>query len=506
MEQIMHSRAFATLEIVIALAIISFTVGSITLLSYEGQSALLSGDIHDEAIARAETLLENARVDAHTDERYTTDVSTSSDGTISSSLTIGDSVYDPYAVRLASAHVWWKDRMGATQSITIASMLTDYMNAQAYDTCGALGGDWTHVAINNHSIRAGALLPATPPTGHTYSIANPVTSIDVYRGIMSVAIGTTSNKLNDSFFVFDIHDPNNWIFKGGADTNSASIDGIESIASNGSYVFAANGHTANFKTCHTSASCAQLQVIDITKPTGPSVVANLTIPTSTAPFLNGSGGQAVGKTITVIGNYAYLGLTKSASGPEFNIIDVHDPIHPVWVGGYAVGAGVSSIDVRRGYASIATDSSTHELLILDVRDPANPIFQSAYNVYDNKGWGNGSSVFVIGTTTYLGLTFAAGAPDLYTLNTIDRSIPKVISTATASSSIIGLIVRPKNAFLLTTSGQTLQVDSGLDQVAPQRINTIALPGNGRTIDCEQNTLYVGSNGNGGFISDIHAGL
>ncbi|MDB5188193.1 MAG: hypothetical protein JWO50_713 [Candidatus Kaiserbacteria bacterium] len=506
MESLVYSRAFSTIEIVIALAIISCTVGSMALISYEGQSILLSGTMHNQAIVHAETMLENAQVAAHADERSLANLATSSDGVFTSTLTIGDSSYDPYAVRLATTKVSWSDRGGALQTVTMVSALTDYMNALSYDTCGALGGNWAHASINNHKISIGDLLPPTQPAGHTYSTSNPVTSVDVYRGIMSIAVGTTSNKLNDSFFVVDVQDPNNWIYKGGIDTNSSSIDGLENIASNGSYVFAANGHAANFKTCHTSASCAQLQVLAITNPVNPTVVANFTIPTSSTPFLNGSGGQAVGKTIILIGGYVYLGLTKSAGGPEFNIIDVHDPLHPRWVGGYVVGAGVSDIDVRRGYAYIATDSSTHELLILDVNDPTNPTLVSQYNVYDNKGWGNGSSVNVIGTTTYLGLTFAAGAPDLYTLNTIDRSTPMVISTATASSSIIGMIVRPQYAFLLTTTGQSLQVDSDLLQIAPHRVATIALPGNGRAIDCEQNTLYVGSSASGGFISDIHAGL
>lgn len=499
-------RGFATLEIVIALGIISFTVGSIALLGYEGRSSLLGGSLQDEALIRAQTLIENSRASTHSDSRLLSDVASSSDGIFTSSLTTGDSSYDSYMVHTATARVAWSDRFHTDHQSVLTTAMTDYMNAGAYDTCAALGGDWTTPTIENHQVVPGGMLSNTPPAGHTFSTRNSVSSVDVYRGIMSVTIATTSAKSNDSFFTIDVHSDHAWKYLGGIDTNNASIDGLESIAGNGYYVFAANGHTANWSTCKTGPSCAQLQVIDISAPSQPRVVANFTIPTSTTPFVTGLGGQAVGKSITLIGNYVYLGLTKSATGPEFNIIDVHDPLHPVWVGGYTVGAGVSAIDVRRGFAYVASDSATHELLILDVHNPASPVLAGSYNVYDSRGWGNGNSVYSIGTSTYLGLTFAAGAPDLYVLDTFNRSTPTKVSTSKISSTIAGLIARSTRAFLLTTTAQSLYVFAVSNAQTLTLTNTIALPGVGRVMDCERNTLYIGSNATSGVITLVQPRL
>src|SRR6185295_20334181 len=103
---------------------------------------------------------------------------------------------------------------------------------------------------------------------------------------------------------------------------SSSDDGLNAVtvAPSGAktYAYVGNAHDPNFKTCTQGASCSQMQVIDVSSSTAPSVVssANFLLPTSTAPFVWGnspSGGndQAVGKSIFYNNGYIYLGLTTT---------------------------------------------------------------------------------------------------------------------------------------------------------------------------------------------------
>ena len=491
------TEGFITIEIVIALAILTLTIGGLAQLLDMSQSSGARTSLKQEALSRAEILLEQARSEAQADSRLLHGYSIHDD-VFDESIIIGDAIVDPYLVRSVTAHVSWPWGV-ATDTISLSIATTDYQNASSFDTCGSLDGDWFHTTVSTHSIVSGSLLPGTSPSGHTFSVTNPVAGLDIYRGVLVVGVATTSIKTNDTLFVFDaIH----WTYLGSVDTNSASIDGTSAVVHNGSYAFVANPHTANFRTCRAGPSCSQMQVVDIRDPHNPAVVSNVLIATSSGPMVAGSGGQAVGKSIVLIGTTIYLGLTKTSTGPEFNVFDVSNPLLPVWLGGYRIGAGVSAIDVRNGYAYIATDSSQQELLILDVRDPRNPTLVGSYNVSDLIGWGNGNSVYTLGTTTYLGLTFAAGAPDVYVLSSLNRLVPFGLSTTTASSTVAGMVARVGKLFVLNTTAGLVQLFDTSVITSPIRVVQYPIPGQGRVLDCERNTLYVGSTATSGTVTTL----
>lgn len=489
-------RAFITIELVFALAIMALTVGALADIAGVATQGHGRSSVRYEALSHAHMALASLREDAQIDERLVHGSDTH-DGIFDTSITIGDAPDDPYTEHTATAHVSWTNDFG-TSSQDLTTIITDYQNAQSFDTCGSLDGDWTHAQHLSHALVAGDLLPNTPPSGHLFGTQNPLGGLDVYRGIAIAGLSSKSAKTNDSLFLFDTH---SWTYLGSINTNGASVDGTAGVVQNGSYVFVANPHSANFKTCRVGPSCAQVQVVDIRDPHVPTVVANTLLATSSGAMVMGNNGQAVGKSIALAGTTLYLGLTKSATGPEFNMFDVSSATQPVWRGGYTVGAGVSAIDVRGGYAYIATDSSSHELVILDVRDPADPVLIGSYNVTDGIGWGSGNSVYVMGTTTYLGLTYAAGMPDLYVLSSLDRLTPFDLSTATASSTIAGIIARVGHVFVLNTTAQKLQLFDTTGALPVQQ-GSFTLAGQGKVLDCERNTLYIGSTASNGTIDTL----
>ena len=62
--------------------------------------------------------------------------------------------------------------------------------------------------------------------------------------------------------------------------------------------------------------------------------------------------------------------TKTATGPEFHIVNVATSSSPQEVGSKEIGADVNSIFVAGNTAYLATSDPNEELKIFDVSDPA----------------------------------------------------------------------------------------------------------------------------------------
>lgn len=266
-------------------------------------------------------------------------------------------------------------------------------------------------------------------------------------------------------------------FISGLGTNSAVQTGFNAVTTNGPFAYIAT---------NSGSSSGQLQIINI-QQNPPVVVSTLKIPSVT-----GSGGQGIGKSIFYSHGYVFLGLTKTLTRPEFNIIDVIDPTQPTWIGGYRVGNAVNAIEVRNNYAYIATPNA-QELITLDVSNPTNPHVVGGYQAPDDIG--NGKSLYTVGNTLYFGRTVTGSNPELYIL---DNTNPENLISSTGSyeigSSINSLIVRDSLAFLITTNGQFQIYNIASSTDITPFTSTIALPsgGIGDSMDCEGNTLFITS--------------
>lgn len=343
--------------------------------------------------------------------------------------------------------------------------------------------NWSPSDIN--SANFGVAIAVTGSSGSTNRVAN----------VDNVQITITYIK---EFYILNVTNPSNPTLIAGLGSNSGIATGFNAVATDGRYAFVAT---------NAGPASGQLQVIDASS-TSPVLISTFKI-----PGVTGTGSQAIGQTIFYKDGFVYVGLAKTASGPEFNIIDVHNPASPVWLGGYAVGNGVNSILVKGKYAYLATPNA-QELTILDIGDPTHPLAVGGYDAPDSVG--NGKSLSLVGDSLYLGRTVTASNPELYILddsNPATSTLPSPLGTREISSSVNSLIIRDYLAFLTTTNSQfqiwNIASTTNISSYAPAL--TLPNSGVGGSMDCEGNFLYAlsvptsGAFANKGFLSIITAG-
>ncbi|HUO56447.1 MAG TPA: hypothetical protein VMU27_03375 [Candidatus Paceibacterota bacterium] len=490
----------------IAITLMLSTIGSVALLSFSNQSLLADSRSQEIALQIAQSLLRNEMAAASEDFRQVNSVATTTDGIFQSSLSVSDVALAEYTEKHTTALVSWIDQAHTLREISIPQIVTDYNDPDTLDTCDPeLSGNWSTPSVRTYELKSGDLLPSTPPTGHSFSANNPISTLDVYRGRLYIGISKKAAASNDSFFVFDLTNPlQKPTYLGSVDTNASVTEGPNDILIAGNDAYIANSHVSNFKSCKPSDNCSQLQIFSVSNPASISAPIDILMPTSSAPFVTGtSTGQALGNTLFYKNGYLYLGLTKTATGPEFNIIDVHDRMNPRWVSGFSIGATVNQIYVRGNYAYLADDDKSREFIVLTLSDAQNPRLVSFFDPKGTLGYEVGKSEYVRGDTLYAGMSAASGSAELYRLDTSDPASIKTIGSSVIGSTVSGLFARDNTLFLLaSTIGQFQAVNlssSALSSSTPM----LSLPGIGAAIDCEGNYFFVGSNnGSRGFISII----
>jgi hypothetical protein len=502
-------QGFSTLEILIAMTIMISTLTAVLLVSFGNQSLLEQGGMNAEALQKAQVLLEIEQANAHKDFRMVSNIATTSDGVYEQSLSVADVVTDPYTTKHVTAVVTWKDERNTVRSVKLTELLSDFQDPTTLDTCdAALSGNWKLPTKKEYVLAAGGLLPSTAPSGHSFSATNPISSVDAYQGRLYMGVSKKAAASNDSLFIFDSRDPSHKpVYLGSSNNNASVTEGVNAIIVAGTYLYAANTHVSNFKTCKPSANCSQLQIVNITNPGVIPAPINFLIPTSSAPFVTGTSTlQALGNSIFYQNGYVFMGLSKTATGPEFNIIDVHDPNNPHWIGGYQVGSSINQIYVRGSHAYLATDNKLRELIVLDINNLVNPTLVSTFDPTGTPGFEVGKSLYMRGNDLYFGMSSATGSPELYLLNGANTSAFPVISSRIIGSSILGMFVRNSILFMLASTIQQLQMFdvSNSASSTPYTI-PIRLPGAGSALDCEGNYFFASSNnGSQGNLSIIGA--
>jgi len=493
-------RGFSTIEVLIAMMVMVAVFSATALLSFGSQSMLAGGELNAGALSRAQKLLEHQQSLARKDFNLLQNIATTSDGIYRQSVSVGVWQGDPYATKRVTALVSWADQNNTARSLSLDTLVSNIDHAVGGDTCGSVvSGDWVAPHISNYALTLTGILPS-PPAGHTFGTSTPITAIDAYKGKVYVALASTSAKVNDSLFVLDSTDPvRGPQYLASVDNNTSSIDGAEALKAAGGYLYVANAHDANFKTCKPSVNCAQVQIFDTSNSSSITSVAYYLLPTSSPPYVYGSGGQAVAKSISYKDGYLFLGLSKTGNGPEFNIIDVHDPHVPVWIGGFAVGAIIKSIYTAHGYAYLATDDVARDLIVLDIHDPSSPSLVATYNAPNPHS----ESLYMLGDRLFLGLTPAFGAPELRMLDVTDPLAPALAGSQKIGASAVGVVVRDTLMFVLTSTTKQLKIFDISDVSAIATTSILTMPGVGTSLDCEGNTLYVASNDGGqGYVSVI----
>jgi hypothetical protein len=405
-------------------------------------------------------------------------------------------------------------------------VVTDFQDISTNGSCDpVLIGDWTHpqsstfVMSSASSVNAGSsinltsLLPNSVPT-HSY----PLKALALGTSTLVAAVGSSTSATDPTTFLFSLASSTHPTYLGSIDNATSSLSGVNAIAINGSIIYAANAFPADFSSCAaraTGALCSQLQIIDASNPAAPAVVTNFQLATSSGPYATGSGGQAVGKTLFYANDLLYMGLQKTAAiqggssaaatGDEFNIINVQNPLAPVWLGGYSVGRTVNQIRVLNGFAYLATDDPSRELIVLDVHDPTHPTLAASYDAPGSSIYGYGEGLAVSSSTILLGRSYTYNGPGLSVLNNTEASAANssysALSSTTESSSVAEIILQSFLAFVLTTS--ELEFWNISDPTHPSMYASpllvsgatgasTAVAGGVNSMVCRHSTLYMAS--------------
>lgn len=487
-----YDEGFSTLEILISFAVLILCMSAVVMLVFSGQFTTIDSEINNEAISKAQALIEKARVDSKDDfDLVNSSVTTETSGPITFTKKLDVSQYDFFTKKVTSTVSF--QSAGRDLSTVFTTLITN-PNMNGGGTCSSvLSGDWKNPQITTYEF--GKDLIGDSSSGF------PITAVDIYKGNLFVSVNNSNGNNEPTFFKFSLSDPLLPVLVSSVDNDSTVKSGINDLIVTDSYAYVASAKQSNFLTCAMD-TCGQLQIIDISSSTP------LVIKTFKIPGVTGTSGKSIGESIFYKNNYVYLGLAKTLTGPEFNIIDVSDPSNPVYKGGYHVGNGINDIFVKGDYAYIASPNSEN-ITILDISDPENP---TRVGGYSPAGGSNGKSVAVVGDKVYLGRTY--GTNEFYVLDVADPSGVLALSSKDIgtgnNTTINSLSVRDYLVFMITDEKFEVWNISDLNNIYPWTQNQTAsefesLPGGeGTAMDCEGNYIYTGSlpSSDKGFISII----
>ena len=195
---------------------------------------------------------------------------------------------------------------------------------------------------------------------------------------------------DDGLQVIDISDPTNPVGVGQlteADNSSLALATPISVFVQGNYAYVV------------STGDNGLQVIDISDPTNPTGVGQLT-----GTLATNSLALANPQSVFVQGNYAYV---ASFGNDGLQVIDISDPTNPVGVGqlvddGVLALDGATSVFVQGNYAYV-TSLSNNGLQVIDISDPTNPTGVGQLTEADDASLAlfRALSVFVQGNYAYV---------------------------------------------------------------------------------------------------------
>lgn len=461
---------FSTLEILIAFAILTIALTSVILVTFGNQSTSIDSQTNNEALTKARQQLEIMRALARQDFGA---VKNCDDSSVTKCSDPVDPFYsvramvnevDSFTKQIAS-EVTYSVNLSRPQKVELNTIVTDWSSVLGGDTCNpTLSGNW-----------------ATPQLLGTADIGsnNAGTDVDVIAKKAYITANSSTASKHD-FYVIDVTDPNlpNLPILGSINTGP----GLATIHVVGNYAYVANISTVT-----------QLQVIDISSPGIPVLVASLDVTLA--------GDTAVGNSIFYSNKKIYLGLSKS-TGPEFHVIDVSNPLSPAKKASFETNTQVGAIILKNNVAFLAVPDdplsiAPEQLRILDVSQ-ANSGIISQINTFSHPNAitmsGAGLYISIDGDTLYLGRAGLNSAhnPEFFSLNiTIPNNVTPINSKYTGSS-VNAIIIRDDLAFIATgDTNLDFQIWdlNNLGSGTPygsKNIDPIS-PGG---IDCEDNTIYV----------------
>ena len=347
--------------------------------------------------------------------------------------------------------VSWQTQGTARGQVELTAVVTDRRAALSGSTCLASPGGGLPVVNSNLVL----------------STANGSTGVVVRNHLAYVTTNSSVLKMED-FFVVDVTDPLHPTTVSKLHTGP----GLMSIAVSGNNAFVAN-----------ASINGQMQIIDISNPVAPILKSSYKLPG------HYTDNATVGNVIAYSNNRVYLGTQKSQIA-EFHVIDVTNPVAPVELGSYEIGAGINAIMIVGQNAYVASPSS-EELKILDVSNPASIRQASGFDA--PGGSGNGKSLAILDDLVFLGRT--VGGKELYVLQYSGPQMTE-LSERNLDTSTVNVTAVPSWLFMATTdTAKSLQIWNTEDPANPTLAKSLGITDKITALACGRDKLYLAtSNG------------
>ena len=492
------AEGFSTIELMIAMTIMVLVLTAVILVSFGNQSFLIGSQTNAEAMKIAQRLLEQEQALARKDFNLVNSIPQATEDIYKKEVFV--KLLPDFLTKEVKALITWKDERQLDKTLELTTLIANFETPVGGNTCDStLSGDWTSPQIKN-SVTDFATLVGDPDGVYTLS------DVDAYKNKLYVtadsATDSESSTTLPTLFVFDVSDPTDPDHKGDTDNAPTATLGLNAVRvsedpAGKTYAYAASNTSSDYSTCDPVANraCGQFVIFDVSNQNNPSWATNLKV-TSLTPVT----GTNTGQSIFYKNGYVLLGLS-SATGPEFHIVDIHNPdswfggthlLYPV--GSFEVGNWINEVAMRGTYAYLGTPN-TQELQILDLTNPNSPALAGGFS----DGSGNGKGMYLVGNNLYFGKTTGAG-DDLFILDNTSpgATLPK-LGGFDIGSSVNDIIVRDYLSFILTNNN--LEIYRTDD---PSNISfsvSIPLPASGSatepSMDCEGNNIFVTSNDGSG---------
>lgn len=451
-ELIGKNKAQSTLEILIALFILTASISAVIMISFGNQSIIIDTDLNNQAINISRKELETSR--ALSRQNFDSLASSSSIEDIYLKETIVENI-DPNTKKVISL-VNWQTNQLKPQKIELTTIVANIKITiqSGGDTGGSgLSGNWK----NPKTLGSVDLGPG-----------NSATDIDVLNKIVYLAAEASAAAKPDFFIINATNGENPYMV-----SNINTGLGLNAVDVAANYAYAGNKDTG-----------AQLQIIDVSNKSNPVLIKSFKLP-------DVSGSDAIGQSIFYWDSKVYIG-TKKATGPEFHIIDVSNSNNPTALGSFEINGAVNMIHVKNNKAYIAVDSNDYEMKILDVSDPANITLLNSYDAPGNSE--KGKSLYLVADKLYLGRTLGGNHNDHHELHILDVSnpiAPANLGSKDLATDLNDLRIRDYLAFLGTSDpNKEFQVWNISDPTNISLWSAFNFPQVATGIDYEDNLIYV----------------
>ncbi|MBI1838961.1 MAG: hypothetical protein HYR95_01520 [Candidatus Colwellbacteria bacterium] len=427
----------STLELLVAIAVITLTMSAVISVSFGNQSISVDTQLSTSAVLKARELAEIAKANARTNFSGLSS-SSSNDGAYLLETVV--ETLSNYEKKVTSRVSWQTDPL-RSQKIEFTTIVTDWITLLNEGGGGGLTGQW------NNPQTAGQIDLGPGNQGNDLVIKDKTVFV----------AASASSSAKDDFYSIDVTNINSPVKLASINTG----EGLKSFALMGNYVYAAQND-----------GVSQLQIVNVTNPSGPSLVTSATM----------QGNSNDGLSVFALDNYAYIG-SESSSGAEFQIFDVTDPENPIFKGSKEIGADVNDIYVFRNRAYLATSKSDAEIIILDISNPAAP---AQIGKFDGTG-GAGFSVFVNGFNTF----FAGIGDNFIIFDSVNLNSIVAKGSFNANGSVNDLYIRDYLAFLATSnSNSEFQAVNVTNETSPVLHSSFNFSQVGTGIIYKDNVVYI----------------